>query len=202
MKSKILTRLIMLCIILCIILALAGTMAAYNLTDSYGSYYKWNKNYSNPIYVDSSNLNSSWKSATVNAINMWNTGSNDANISLVNQSGRIECMMSAVPITDRHALAFVNYSTYTYYPSNQTFVISGIILRVNTSYTNWYTGTGTSSNNYSLQSVIAHELGHVLGLHHDDSYTNGLMRTTIGMGVARTVGSDEIAGLRAIYGRR
>ena len=192
-------------IIICLFIAcilLVNTTSAYQLTDSNGKYYKWNKNYNDPIYVDSSSLTNSWQTATSNAISMWSTSSNDADIRLINQRGRIECAMSAVPITDRNVLAFVNYSTYTYYSSNNTFVVTSTLIRINSSVTNWHTGTGTSSGNYSLQTVIAHELGHVLGLMDNDSYSNGLMRSSLGTGVVRAVGGDEINGSRAIYGRR
>ena len=67
---------------------------------------------------------------------------------------------------------------------------------------NWYTGTGMpAANQFDWQSVATHEMGHCLGLDHEDSVTPlPVMRTSLPVGVAlRELTPDAIAGRNAIY---
>ncbi len=63
---------------------------------------------------------------------------------------------------------------------------------------------GSSSGAYDQQSVMAHELGHWLSLGHSTSLNSDgsrpVMYASFGSGEVRTVGSDDAAGIRAIYG--
>ncbi len=63
---------------------------------------------------------------------------------------------------------------------------------------NW-TNNGTGLD---LESVILHEIGHVIGLGHDDSHGGlNVMASAIGSGVIhRTLHADDIAGIQTIYG--
>ncbi|GEM_PF-6157092 len=57
---------------------------------------------------------------------------------------------------------------------------------------------------YDLQSVMAHELGHWLSLGHSTNLNNDgskpVMYASFGQNEVRTVGSDDAAGIQAIYG--
>src|SRR5437764_4555416 len=67
---------------------------------------------------------------------------------------------------------------------------------------NWYTGTETpAANQFDWWSVATHEMGHCLGLDHEDSVTPPpVMRTTLPIGsVMRQLTADDIAGRNAIY---
>jgi hypothetical protein len=66
----------------------------------------------------------------------------------------------------------------------------------------WYVGRGNVPNGQiDLYSVALHEFGHCLGLEHSGGRST-VMSPTIGDGVARRrLGSDDIAGRAAIYGR-
>ena len=67
---------------------------------------------------------------------------------------------------------------------------------------NWYTGTGTpAADQYDWWSVATHEMGHCLGLAHEDSVTPPpVMRTALSLGtVQRQLTADDVAGRNAIY---
>ena len=68
----------------------------------------------------------------------------------------------------------------------------------------WYTGTDTPpSTEFDWWSVAAHEMGHCLGLdHEDDPFTRSpVMASTFAPGeVRRTPTTDDRAGRNAIYG--
>ena len=69
---------------------------------------------------------------------------------------------------------------------------------------NWYTGTGTpAANQFDWWSVATHEMGHCLGLDHEDSVTPlPVMRTTLAVGaVMRQLTADDSTGRNAIYGQ-
>lgn len=76
-------------------------------------------------------------------------------------------------------------------------------LRFN-SAVNWYTGTGTpAANQLDWWSVATHEMGHCLGLAHEDNLTPPpVMQSRLLVGsVMRELTADDIAGRNAIYGQ-
>lgn len=67
----------------------------------------------------------------------------------------------------------------------------------------WADGPGTSlgGGQIDLQGVACHEYGHALGLGHSNSGSATMFPSISGNGVnARSISSDDIAGLQAIYG--
>jgi len=62
--------------------------------------------------------------------------------------------------------------------------------------------SSATSLQIDLESIILHELGHVLGLGHEDSFGRGLglpVMQSFYNGPFRTLTADDIAGARALY---
>jgi hypothetical protein len=89
-------------------------------------------------------------------------------------------------------------NTVSFFSTDQTVECH---MRFN-SAVNWYTGTGTpAADQFDWWSVATHEMGHCLGLAHEDSVTPPpVMRTALPIGtVQRQLTADDVAGRNAIY---
>lgn len=65
----------------------------------------------------------------------------------------------------------------------------------------WNDGPGTSISGTDLQGVACHEYGHALGMGHSNSSSATMYPSILGSGVgARSISSDDIAGVQANYG--
>ncbi|MBM3975803.1 MAG: matrixin family metalloprotease [Planctomycetes bacterium] len=66
---------------------------------------------------------------------------------------------------------------------------------------NWDDGPGTSVSGFDLQGVMCHEYGHALGLGHSSDGSATMYPSVSGNGIPqRSISSDDIAGVQAIYG--
>ncbi|XVF60406.1 hypothetical protein PTKIN_Ptkin08bG0043300 [Pterospermum kingtungense] len=58
----------------------------------------------------------------------------------------------------------------------------------------------TASNQFDLESVAVHELGHILGLDHSQDPNSIMFPSIPGGTTKRDLGQDDINGIRALYG--
>ncbi|KAG6424337.1 hypothetical protein SASPL_114754 [Salvia splendens] len=58
-----------------------------------------------------------------------------------------------------------------------------------------------NANAFHLETVAAHEIGHLLGLGHS-SHETAIMYSRIGAGVVKTLDQDDIQGIAALYNRQ
>ena len=85
----------------------------------------------------------------------------------------------------------------------ETPISNGWRIRMCESWT-WADGPTTSIGNaMDIQGVFCHEYGHALGLGHSSSGSATMYPSAAGNGTpARSIASDDIAGVQAIYGAR
>jgi len=82
----------------------------------------------------------------------------------------------------------------------ETPISNGWRIRYYSSWT-WQDGPGNVTSGVDLQGVACHEYGHALGLGHSGSGGATMAPGISGTGIpARSISSDDIAGLQAVYG--
>jgi len=102
------------------------------------------------------------------------------------------------PLQDEEALANTIFIFFTNAPDQ----IVECDMRFSNAV-NWYTGTGTpAADQFDWWSVATHEMGHCLGLSHEDHINPPpVMRSALPMGsVMRQLTPDDVAGRDSIYG--
>jgi len=62
-----------------------------------------------------------------------------------------------------------------------------------------YPGRDTTGNSYILETLLLHELGHALWLGHNHDDPSCIMYPTVPPNTAKGLGSDDDAGMRALY---
>ncbi|MBQ9098952.1 MAG: matrixin family metalloprotease [Clostridia bacterium] len=169
------------------------------------------------IYI-STTLTDDQLARTQDAMSTWNTTC-FAYDHLV-YAGRTNISSSPVE-DDTNTITFLNssesYLGYTYYVNKKyTFLwlnwyLEEFDMNINASKT-WYTGESESdirSIQYDFESVVLHELGHVLGLDHTDEYSYALpdgtfqdivMYSALPSGsVVRKLSEDDRLGIVNLY---
>ncbi|MCY2958894.1 MAG: matrixin family metalloprotease [Planctomycetota bacterium] len=83
----------------------------------------------------------------------------------------------------------------------ETPIADGWRIRVYADAAIWNDGPTTPNNQFDLQGVICHELGHALGLGHTTVVGATMEAAVANPAVAsRSIAADDIAGVQAIYG--
>ena len=141
-----------------------------------------------------------WEQQIETAASLWENVTN-ANLALVSDGGEAvgssggqqddprfgDIRIGAVPLP-----AGVLAETFLPPPANGGTDAGDILLNSNV---NWQI-----NSNYDLQTVVAHEFGHALGL-GESSVSTAVMYGTYN-GIKQTLASDDIAGIDSIYGTR
>ena len=148
--------------------------------------------------------------AAVNAVTTWNssgvnvTSSQSANVTYVQGDGISDVKFGdPLHICTGSCLA----ATLTgYYSTSITGTCGSLTVdkitdadvAFNLSYNYTTVAQGSCSNEIYLESVLAHEVGHVIGLAHSNT-SSALMYPTVSYCSNKAVGSDDINGRNALY---
>jgi hypothetical protein len=141
-----------------------------------------------------------WEQQIEDAASLWE-GATNANLALVSDGGEAvgssgdqqddprfgDIRIGAIPLG-----AGILAETFLPPPANGGTDAGDIILN---SSIDWQIGS-----NYDLQTVVAHEFGHALGL-GESTVSTAVMYGTYN-GIKQALTSDDIAGIQSIYGTR
>lgn len=159
---------------------------AYSLSRS-----KWRTNQTG---LDYDHLSSSWKSVASLSRTAWNNAGADMEIyySSISQND--------VDVDDFGVTKWAGRVLVREYFLGRWY-FAEVDMEINTRYTSPTYGTITpSSSRYDGQSIATHELGHLVGLEHSYYPTTMYYQASPGTTWMRTLHSDDIAGIKAIYG--
>jgi len=140
-----------------------------------------------------------WQGAFQKAAAAWEAAAN-INLVLVSDSGAAfgasgnqqgdsrfgDIRIGGLPLSNGLATAFLPP------PYNGGTLAGDIVVNDNAA---WYI-----NNDYDLQTVAIHEIGHALGLDHSSLSTSDMYAYYTGM--KQTLSSDDIAGIQAVWGSR
>lgn len=143
------------------------------------------------VYVDYTPLTSSWRTVAYNSRMQWNNvGASKQYFYYSDSSGT-------------HEIRMANYGNTGWLGS--TLALGSPLYDADTKLNSYYplvTATPTSTQ-YDGQSVITHELGHWLELNHSSvSYATMSPGLPAGSTWMRTLATDDISGIRALYGAK
>jgi hypothetical protein len=157
-----------------------------------------------PLYIDAS-VPQEYIAAMEAAIHDWNeVGQNLRGTAFFEL--RFEQKGSATPTQDNYSKIYLLNTWESNRPSEQartTIYWSGsriyeADIRINEKNFDFYTGNISESNKVHLESLIVHELGHVLGLAHTEN-TNSVMQVSLADGMRRTDLASDAAALHCEY---
>jgi hypothetical protein len=164
----------------------------------------WNHSEPIPLYLDAS-VPQEYVAAIQAAIQNWNgVGQSLRGINFFEL--HFEQKGSATPTQDNYSKIYLLNTWESSRPSEQartTIYWSGsriyeADIRINEKNFDFNTGDIMESHKVHLESLIVHELGHVLGLAHTDS-TNSVMQVSLADGMERTNLASDAAALHCEY---
>lgn len=156
--------------------------------------YRWPGSYPNmTVAIDFSTIPYAWSTPFGYAMGAWNNAGSKARFSVSSGGGHTVSLKFAW---------FASWLAQTRIASS-----GGSIYDVDTVFNNrWSWDVNGASNKYDAWSVMTHELGHWLtlnDLYNSWDYWKTMYGVTApGLTYQRTLDSDDINGIRAIYGVR
>jgi len=186
-------KLITLMSLACLFISILGVCSAYYIGND-----KW---YVNSVQVNYSSLPDDWRISAYYSMAAWN--SVGANMTLVNKTMinhvTIEIASSEFIFSDPDYLAEEFDTRGQYNSTTQTYDKVFSEIYVNPNYS-WSTAPTCPANQYDVQSVITHELGHTLCIGHSN-IIDTTMHDTIPKGTIwkRTLSTDDKDALKARY---
>ena len=141
--------------------------------------------------------NSTWQSAAKNAMSNWSTTGADFSYYSTTNTGHVTILPG---ITDDPYNLAQDLASNTYYRNGKYYRGASTII-INTDCYSWSASSSCPSNRYDVENVLAHELGHSLGLNHSNvSGATMVQGSSMGMTSKRSLETDDKDGAKAIYG--
>lgn len=160
---------------------------------------KWESN-TTVFHSTVDSQNSVWSNAFIAALGEWNGLSNftfswdTANYNPCQDDGENGVGFSSSICGSSFGATTLAVTMSRYRVPGNTYIESDIVFN---SAKNWSTYSGPLQLEIDFKRVAVHELGHALGLDHEDSQVS-IMNSIVNL--VETPQADDIAGLRAIYG--
>lgn len=144
--------------------------------------------------LDYDHLSSGWKSVVYNSRTAWNNAGADMEIyySTISQND--------VDVDNFGSTRWAGRVLINEYWLGRWY-FSQVDMEINTYHTSaTYGSILPASSRYDGQSIATHELGHLVGLEHSFYPTTMYLSAEPGTTWMRSLHSDDIAGIKAIYG--
>jgi len=199
---KIKSTILKICILLLFVMAVTSVAAAYNITNSQGYMEVFP---TSKVLVEYGSLASSQRPVAEKSMATWNNVGAKVRLETrpYNATGHIKIQMSSSPL----GVNIIARETRTQGKYNSTI---NRIEKVNSvinlnGFSFYFSATSPMPKNYiDLESVLTHELGHSLGLGHDNTKKTATMyeHTSPNDTSKRSLEADDREGLIKLYGRR